>query len=89
MKNFITEEQKHEIESLSQEHHDALIAYGADLYNQGVKDGSDAYARNQAQGFREGLLSSLIIELLIGGSVLLYSKRKKHSKKNKENSEES
>lgn len=40
MSNVITKEQIHEIEELAMEHSDALIAYGADLYRMGMKDGA-------------------------------------------------
>lgn len=40
MSKIITEAQKHEIESLSVEHWDALIAYGADMYRDGLIRGA-------------------------------------------------
>lgn len=40
MFNTITEEQIIEIENLTKEHHDALVAYGADLYKQGLIKGA-------------------------------------------------
>lgn len=39
-KVLITESQKHEIEALTAEHFDALVAYGADMYNQGIIKGA-------------------------------------------------
>ena len=39
MSKLITEEQKREIESLTGEHCGALIAYGADMYRQGIYKG--------------------------------------------------
>lgn len=38
MSKIITEAQKHEIENLAGEHVDALIAYGADMYHEGICD---------------------------------------------------
>ena len=40
MTKLITEEQKHEIEKLAEDHSDALIAYGADLYRKGIYKGA-------------------------------------------------
>lgn len=39
MSKLITNEQKREIEQLAVEHSDALIAFGADLYRQGMIKG--------------------------------------------------
>ncbi len=39
MKPLITESQKREIEALAEEHSDALIAMGSDLYRQGLIKG--------------------------------------------------
>ena len=40
MNKITTETQKNEIEKLANEHSDALIAYGADLYRQGMLKGA-------------------------------------------------
>lgn len=40
MKQFITTQQTKEIEELATEHHDALIAFGADLYSDGLVRGA-------------------------------------------------
>lgn len=40
MTKLITEEQKHEIEKVAEDHSDALIAYGADLYRKGIYKGA-------------------------------------------------
>lgn len=40
MRKVITESQKREIEKLATDHADALIAYGADLYRQGLIKGA-------------------------------------------------
>lgn len=40
MCKVITEQQKREIENLADEHHDALIGFGADMYQRGVINGA-------------------------------------------------
>lgn len=40
MFNIITEEQTNEIENLATEHFDALVAFGADLYTDGIFKGA-------------------------------------------------
>lgn len=40
MKKIITDEQKMEIVKLGAEHYDALIAYGGDMYRQGLINGA-------------------------------------------------
>lgn len=42
MKRVITEEQRREIVNLAENHLDALIAYGADLYRDGLRNGAIA-----------------------------------------------
>lgn len=39
-KKLITEEQIIEIENMSKEHFDALVAYGADMYREGLCKGA-------------------------------------------------
>lgn len=39
MKKIITELQKKEIEALAENHLDALVAYGGDMYRQGLNHG--------------------------------------------------
>lgn len=39
-KKIITEEQIIEIENMSKEHFDALVAYGGDMYRQGIFKGA-------------------------------------------------
>lgn len=39
-KNLISEAQKEEIVALARDHREALIAYGADHYAQGIKEGT-------------------------------------------------
>ena len=44
MNKLITETQKNEIEKLAEEHSEALIAYGADMYRKGTIEGAIAIA---------------------------------------------
>ena len=39
MKEIITELQKKEIEALAEDHSEALVAYGGDMYRQGLTHG--------------------------------------------------
>lgn len=62
MSKLITDEQKVEIEILSEEHFDALVAYGADLYRKGM-----------FKGFAIGL-GGFLIGSAIGDGVMLLMK---------------
>lgn len=57
MSNVITKEQIHEIEELTMEHSDTLIAYGADLYRMGMNDG----AKYALQGALQGAITAFAI----------------------------
>lgn len=48
---IITEIQKKEIEQLIPEHGDALLAYGADMYRQGIITGAVIFAIGVGCGF--------------------------------------
>ena len=71
-KKCITEEQIIEIENMAKEHFDAVVAYGADMYRQGIVKG----ATLAAAGIATGVTSSIVW-------MIIKNKRKK-TKKNEE-----
>lgn len=58
MKSIITSEQMTEIVDIGREHHDALIAFGADMYGSGIYHG----ALIAMAGFGIGLVASVLIQ---------------------------
>lgn len=66
---IITEIQKKEIESLIPEHGDALVAYGADMYRQGIITGAVILAVGVGCGF------------LFESARIIYKHRKSQKKK--------
>lgn len=69
-KKIITEEQIIEIENMSKEHFDALVAYGADMYRQGIFKGAVIAAVGTAVG---AAISAGVMEVI--------NKRKKTQEK--------
>lgn len=60
MSRIITESQKCEIEELAIEHRDALIAYGADLYRDGLVKGAIIASAGIAIGYAISVLAKEI-----------------------------
>ena len=74
MKEIITELQKKEIEALAENHLDALVAYGGDMYRQGLTHGC----------------KWTVIGMFIGAGVCIAADCIiKHKKSKKEQNEES
>ncbi len=63
MKPVITESQKREIEALTWEHSDALIAMGADVYRQGFIKGAIIGGVGVATGFVFSMITSAMKEI--------------------------
>ena len=68
MKSIITAEQMTEIIDISREHHDALIAFGADMYRSGIYRGAliamAGFGIGLVAGFGIGLVASVIYGVL-------------------------
>lgn len=61
-KKLITEAQKHEIEKLAEDHHEALIAFGADLYRKGIYKGAIIGIAGTVVGIGVGSVISAVMK---------------------------